>query len=74
LPFHQIAADFAAVRGRATVRRQRVATSSQRAEGGTDLRPISLPDEYLKSGGKICDSRVVQAGCRLAAASRMIVD
>jgi hypothetical protein len=43
-------------------------------EGGTDLKPFEFSDEYLKAGGKICDKRVVQAGFRLAAVLKQIVD
>jgi len=46
---------------------------NREAEGGTDLQPISLPGEYLRAGGKICDRRIVQAGFRLAAVLKEIV-
>jgi hypothetical protein len=47
---------------------------NRETEGGTDLQPISLPEEYLKAGGKVCDRRAVQAGYRLAAVLKEIVD
>jgi len=47
---------------------------NRKAEGGTGLEPISFPEEYLKAGGKDCDKRVVQTGCRLAAVLKQIVD
>jgi hypothetical protein len=47
---------------------------NREAEGSTNLQPIALSEEYLKAGGKICDRRVVQAGYRLAAVLKEIVD
>lgn len=43
-------------------------------EGKSELQPFEFDDEYLKAGGKICDRRVVQAGYRLAAVLKQIVD
>jgi hypothetical protein len=45
---------------------------NREAESG-GLQPISLSEEYLKVGGKICDRRVVQAGYCLAAVLKEIV-
>jgi hypothetical protein len=41
---------------------------------GTELQPISLDVDYLRAGGKVCDKRVVQAGYRLAAVLKQILD
>jgi hypothetical protein len=43
-------------------------------EGGKDLTPFEFDEDYLRAGGKICDKRVVQAGYRLAAVLKQIVD
>jgi hypothetical protein len=42
-------------------------------EGG-ELKAIDLDTDYLRAGGKICDKRVVQAGYRLAAVLKQIVE
>jgi hypothetical protein len=41
---------------------------------GADLKPIDLDADYWRAGGKICDKRVVQAGYRLAAVLKQIVE
>jgi hypothetical protein len=43
-------------------------------EGGKGLKPFEFSEDYLKAGGKICDKRIVQAGYRLAAVLKQIVD
>jgi hypothetical protein len=43
-------------------------------EGGTEIQPISLDEDYLRTGGKICQKRVVQAGYRLAAVLRQLAN
>jgi len=41
---------------------------------GTVPRPIDFDEDYLRTGGKACDRRVVQAGYRLAAVLKQIAD
>jgi len=43
-------------------------------EGGGEIQPITLDTDYLKTGGKVCEKRVVQAGYRLGAVLKQIVD
>ena len=43
-------------------------------EGGKELKSFEFDADYLRAGGKICDKRVVQAGYRLAAVLKQIVD
>jgi S1/P1 Nuclease len=43
-------------------------------EGKTELQPFDFDPKYLKAGGKICDRRIVQAGYRLAAVLKQILD
>jgi hypothetical protein len=42
-------------------------------EGG-EIQPISLDADYLRAGGKVCEKRVVQAGYRLGAVLKQILD
>ena len=43
-------------------------------QGGSDIQPIIIEADYLRAGGKICDQRLVQAGCRLAAVLKEIAE
>jgi hypothetical protein len=38
----------------------------------TTAPPIALTERYLKAGGAVAETRVVQAGCRLGAVSKEV--
>jgi hypothetical protein len=41
---------------------------------GGELKPIELDTDYLRTGGKFCEKKVVQAGYRLVAVLKQIAD
>lgn len=43
-------------------------------KGATEVQPITLGEEYLKEGGEVSRRRVVQAGYRLGAVLKQIVE
>jgi hypothetical protein len=43
-------------------------------QDGGELQPIELSEDYLKEGGAICERRVVEAGYRLGAVLKQLVE